>query len=187
MVGHCSLEAGILGSNPSPATMKEALIIVDVQNDFCNGISNGKEVIEPLNRIVNFARENGWLIVASRDWHTIGDHCIKNTDGASFNSDLLIDKDTIIISKENHSAFNNEGESLNMILRENNIKNVYIGGLATDFCVRNTAIDSVKNGYDTYIVWDASRGVFKKKSEEEVKKELIDSGIRIIALKEIIL
>ena len=172
--------------NPRGATMKEALIIIDVQNDFCNGISGGKEVIKPLNRIINFAKEKDWLIVASRDWHLNGNHCIRNTEGAKFSSDLLIDKNTIIISKESYSAFNNEGESLNIILRENNVKNVYIGGLATDFCVRNTAIDSVKNGYNTYIIWDASKGVFKKKSENKIKEELKNGGVNLVFLKEII-
>lgn len=166
--------------------IKEALIIVDVQNDFCDRIPNGKEIIEQLNKIILFARKNDWLILASKDWHSDGDHCLKDTNGARFNLDLSIDENTIIITKDTYSVFGNENISLTKILNENNIKKVYIGGLTVDYCVKETAIDSVKNGFNTYIIWDASKGIFKKKSKNEIKNELKNNGVNLIYLKDIL-
>lgn len=178
----------------------KALIIVDVQNDFCNGIPGGSTVVKPLNEIIKFAKKNNWIIVASRDWHPENTltmknrkaHCIRNSVGAKFHPDLLIDKNVTIISKgefdlsdKNYSAFNGDNLSLNKFLGDNNVETVYVAGLATDYCVRNTAIDSVKNGFNTYVVWDASRGVYSKKTKLDLKKEFTDNHVKIITSKTI--
>jgi len=175
--------------------MKKAVLIVDVQNDFCPGgsypVPHGDEVVKPLNKMINYAKKNGWLIAASRDWHPEytkdmdgwTPHCIQNTKGAQYHPDLKIDKDIPIINKgedlgdSHYSAFNGDIISLNELLRKNEVDEVYIGGLATDYCVKNTALDAAKLGYKTNVLWDASRGIYKRKTEDKVKKELIKAGV----------
>src|SRR5690348_15441040 len=110
--------------------MKKALVLVDVQKDFCPGgsypVSYGDEVVAPLNAMVVYAKQNKWLIAASRDWHPIETltmegwtaHCVEQTDGAKFHPQLLIDDSIIIISKgkdlsnAHYSAFNGDEISL---------------------------------------------------------------------------
>ena len=164
----------------------KALIIVDVQNDFCNSIPHAHKIIDSLNKTITFAKKNKWLIVASRDWHLSGDYCVKDTNGAEFNSELLIDENMTIISKESYSAFDGYNFSLDSFFKKNNIKEVYIAGLATDYCVKDTAIDSVKYGYNTHVIWDASQGLFNKKSEKEIENELKNNNVKIVFLKDIL-
>jgi nicotinamidase/pyrazinamidase len=75
---------------------------------------------------------------------------------------------------------------LDKLLKENDVEQVYIGGLALDYCVMNTALDAVDMGYKTFVLWDASRGIFRKKSEEEVKKELLEKGVEIVVTGEVL-
>lgn len=178
--------------------MKNALIVEDVQNDFLPGgaypVPKGDEVIEPINHLISYARDKGWLVVFSRDWHPVGmNHCVKNTEGAKFHPNLLIQLNDIIISKgedtsnKHYSTFNGDEISLLDLLRINNIANVYIAGLATDCCVLYTAIDSVKYGFDTSVVIDACRAVNKNGvTEEAAKKKMEISGIKLIHSKSII-
>lgn len=140
----------------------KALIIVDVQNDFCQGISKGNEVIEPLNRLIYFAKKNRWLVIASRDWHSKtalsnknwNPHCIKGTDGAKFHPELKINSGVKIISKGklgvgkiSYSVFNCDDLNLQNFLKQNKVREILFGGLATDYCVRYSALDSVKMGF----------------------------------------
>lgn len=184
--------------------MRKALIIVDVQNDFCPGgtypVPNGDEVVEPLNKMIDYAKKNNWFIVTSRDWHPVSTekltgwtpHCIQNTKGAEYHPDLKIDENILVINKgedlgESHySAFNGDNISLESLLRDARVEEVYIGGLAADYCVKNTAVDSAKKGFKTYVLWDATRGIFKKKTEDEVKNELIQNGVKLVKTKEIL-
>ncbi len=177
---------------------KKSLLIVDVQKDFCPGgalpVPKGDEVVEPLNKMIEFAEKEKWLIIASRDWHPritthfkeYGGlwpaHCVKNTEGAKFHPLLKIDG-TLIISKgmgrseDAYSAFDgktDDGKVLENILKEYGIEEIYIGGLATDYCVKATVIDALKNGFKTYLLLDACRAVNwssddEKKAIEEMK------------------
>lgn len=157
-------------------------------------------MVGPINKLIKFARNHHWLLIVSRDWHSESvlaienkkSHCIRNTEGAKFHPDLLINQDVTVISKgefdlgrNSYSAFNGDNLSLNKFLTDNNVDTVYLAGLATDYCVKNTAVDSVKNGFITYVVWDASKGVYSKKSEPETKKEFIKNQIKIITTKSI--
>jgi len=164
----------------------KALIIVDVQNDFCPGgaypVPNGDEVVRPLNSVLKFGRKHSWKIYASRDWHPRSAfkdnihkaHCIQETEGAKYHPLLDIKDDIDIVSKgrdsndTNYSAFNGDDKSLNQIMRRNKVKEVYIGGLALEFCVRATALDSARLGFKTYIFEDAVRHI----SEEKAKKAI---------------
>lgn len=166
---------------------RQALIIVDVQNDFCPGgllaVANGDEVVAPLNRLIAYARTHGWLIVASRDWHPQHTvhftqdrkdeagwpvHCVRETAGAEFHPDLDLNDDTIIITKGTdptdeggYSAFDGtspDGRSLGEIMRGEGITAVYVGGLATDHCVKATALDAITDR-NTYLLLDAVQAV----------------------------
>lgn len=181
--------------------LENALIMVDVQNDFCPGgslaVRAGDEVVGPLNAMVAHARKNGWLIIASRDWHPHEtthfkshgglwpDHCVYDTKGAEFHPDL----DTgaaIVVSKgtrvdENaYSAFQGSianGQVLDNILLSHGVKNLFIGGLATDYCVKATVLDAIKAGYKTVLLYDCSRAVnIDSMDGEKAEAEMVAAG-----------
>lgn len=157
---------------------KTAIILVDVQNDFCPGgslaVSDGDAVVEPLNTVAAKVRKAGGLVIATRDWHPVNHisfikqgglwppHCIQNTEGAAFHKELIIEDNDIIISKaeaedDAYSGF--EGTDLEEILRERGIDKLIIGGLATDYCVKNTVLDGLKSGFPVMLLEDAIRAV----------------------------
>ncbi len=156
-----------------------ALIIVDVQNDFCPGgalaVTQGDEVVPVLNRYAARFAEAGAPVYATRDWHPADHlsfeaqggiwplHCVQETGGAAFHPQLALPESTTIISKaqtpseEAYSGFMNT--DLAERLRVQGVERVYVGGLATDYCVKETVLDALKEGFDTYFLADASRGV----------------------------
>lgn len=114
-------------------------------------------------------------------------HCVQGTKGADFHSDLLYTSEDIVISKgqnervDSYSGFGTHPEKteLNDILRNNNIQEVYCVGLAFDYCVGSTAIDAAKNGYQTYLIRDATRSVAKE-SEKIMEERLNEVGVKLI-------
>lgn len=161
-----------------------ALIVVDVQNDFCPGgslaVPQSDRIIHVLNKYIDIFTKIDLPIFASRDWHPLNSkhfvtsggkwppHCIQNTFGAQFHSELHLPPQTIIISKgvnpeENgYSAFegrNSHGQFLKEILDEKKIGSLWIGGLATEYCVKTTAIDGQKAGLKVFILLDALQGI----------------------------
>jgi nicotinamidase/pyrazinamidase len=157
----------------------DALIIVDVQNDFCPGgalaVPEGDAVVPVLNRWTAEAEAHGVPVFASRDWHPPNHisfkqrggpwppHCVQGTGGAAFHPDLRLPRNVQIISKaeepdkDSYSAFG--GTDLAERLRRAGVKNVWIGGLAEDYCVRATALDAIKEGFKTHLITDATRAV----------------------------
>lgn len=153
----------------------DALIIVDVQNDFCPGgalaVDEGDAVAAPLSEL---AARFGH-VVASRDWHPADHcsfkanggiwpvHCVAETPGAAFHRDLVLPTGAEVISKatrreaDAYSAF--EGTDLADRLKGRGVRRTFIGGLATDYCVKHTVLDSVKHGFVTHLIVDACRGV----------------------------
>jgi nicotinamidase/pyrazinamidase len=157
---------------------KRALIVVDVQNDFCPGgslaVAQGDEVVEPLNQLITEFLERGEPVFKTRDWHppttkhfadyggTWPVHCVQNTKGAEFHPNLLDDIHIRVISKglgdeDRYSAF--DGTDLALQLERLGVKEVWIGGLATDYCVKNTVLDALKEGFSVKAVADAMRAV----------------------------
>lgn len=157
---------------------KRALIVVDVQNDFCPGgtlaVPHGDEVIPPLNKLISAFLERDEPVFKSRDWHppqtkhfaayggTWPIHCVRETKGAEFHVGLLDDVRIGIISKglgdeDCYSAF--DGTDLVSELQRLGVEEVWIGGLATDYCVKNTVLDALKNGFAVKAVEDAMRAV----------------------------
>ncbi|MBI4562712.1 MAG: bifunctional nicotinamidase/pyrazinamidase [Candidatus Rokubacteria bacterium] len=166
--------------NPS----SDALVIVDVQNDFCPGgslaVSDGDQVVPVLNQCIQrFAALNG-AIFASRDWHPVvtkhfkayggvwPPHCVQGTEGAEFHADLRLPRDAIVVSKgmdpdlDAYSCFQAEdpnGMPFAAALGERGIQRLFVGGLATDYCVKATVLDALREGFRAVVLEDAMRAV----------------------------
>jgi nicotinamidase/pyrazinamidase len=160
----------------------DALIIVDVQNDFCLGgalpVPEGDQVVPFLNDYITIFKKANAGIFATRDWHPPNHisfkaqggpwppHCVQNSEGAKFNPDLKLLSDTTIVSKatdplkEAYSGF--DGTELAKTLKTQGVMRVFVGGLATDYCVKNTVLDACKLGFETVLLLDAIRGINAK-------------------------
>ena len=182
------------------AEHKRALLIIDVQNDFCPGgalgVERGDEVVAPLNRLAREFLERGDVVVKTRDWHpevtkhfaTYGGtwpvHCVQGTRGAEFHSDLVDDPRMIVISKglgdeDSYSAFDSTG--LAELLRKRGVEEVWVGGLATDYCVKNTVLDAVREGFRVKVIADAVRAVnLQPGDDERALAEMREQGAEII-------
>ncbi len=173
----------------------DALIIVDVQNDFCPGgalpIEEGDRVVPVLNEWIAAAVDKALPVYASRDWHPAGHisfderggpwppHCIQDSDGAAFHPDLKLPATTIKVTKgvrfdqDQNSAFDETG--LTEQLRRDGIKRVWIGGLARDVCVLATVLDACRVGFDTRVIMDATRPVTTE-GGEDARKQMESAG-----------
>jgi nicotinamidase/pyrazinamidase len=180
---------------------KQALIVVDVQNDFCPGgalaVAHGDKVVEPLNRLIDEFLERGDPVYKSRDWHppttkhfeahvgTWPVHCVQNTKGAEFHQALRHDPRVEVISKglgdkDCYSAF--DETDLGDRLREQNVEEVVVGGLATDYCVKNTVLDALKNGFKVKAVENAMRPVDVQPGDgERAIEEMRAAGAEIVS------
>ena len=158
---------------------KKALIVVDVQNDFCPGgslaVAQGDEVVAPLNKLMKEFLDRGEPVYKTRDWHpektkhfaayggTWPVHCVQNTRGAEFHPDLLDDPRITTISKgfderaDGYSGF--DGTQLAQLLRDEGVEEIWVGGLATDYCVKQTVFDGLRNGFKVKALADAMRAV----------------------------
>jgi nicotinamidase/pyrazinamidase len=179
---------------------KRALIVVDVQNDFCPGgalaVSEGDEVVAPLNRLIEQFLARGDYVFKSRDWHpaktkhftqyggTWPVHCVQGTRGAQFHEALIEDPRIEIVSKgmgdeDSYSAF--DGTSLAAHLRERGVAEVWVGGLATDYCVKNTALDGLREGFEVFAVAEAMRPVEVKPGDgQRAIEEMQQAGAQIV-------
>lgn len=175
----------------------DALIIVDVQNDFCPGgalpVPEGDHVIPALNDYIKIFKKANVRIVATRDWHPSNHvsfkaqggpwplHCVQNSEGARFHPDLKLPSDTTIVSKatdplkEAYSGF--DGTELANTLEKQGVTRVFVGGLATDYCVKNTVLDARKLGFVTVLLLDAVRGINVKPDDvREAIAEMVKNG-----------
>jgi len=182
---------------------RSALLVVDLQNDFCPGgalpVSDGDRIVPRVNRAIELFERRGLPILASRDWHpretrhfkAFGGawppHCIQKTKGARFRPDLRLPKHAIILSKgmdpeeDSYSAFQavtKEGRDLESVLRDLDVNELFLCGLATDYCVRASAIDSSKRGFRTWVLEDAVRGVEAKPGDSAAAvADMKDHGV----------
>ncbi len=165
--------------NPILLQDSDALLVIDMQYDFLPGgslgVPEGDQVLAPINEAMARFAARGLPVYASRDWHPEDHcsfaarggpwppHCVAETRGAAFSDELALPADTVIISKADtadvdaYSAFN--GTALADHLRGHGITRVFVCGLATDYCVLNTALDALKNGFETVILPEAMRAV----------------------------
>lgn len=176
----------------------EALIIVDMQRDFMPGgtlpVPDGDKIIPTIEELIKKFKRKNALIVATRDWHPPNHisfrergglwpkHCVQNTKGAEIV--VKLPENAIIISKadepdkEAYSGF--EGTNLAEILQEKGVKRVYICGVATEYCVRATALDALKHGFEAYLIRNAIKGI-RPEDEEKALRELKEKGVKIIS------
>lgn len=157
----------------------DALVVVDVQNDFLPGghlaVPGGDEVVPVLIRYVAAFAARALPVYATRDWHTVDHcsfrerggpwppHCVAGSDGAQFPPGLDLPGYAVIVSKADaserdaYSGF--EGTNLEACLRAQSVKRLFVGGLATDYCVLNTVRDARRLGFDVFLLVDAIRAV----------------------------
>lgn len=175
----------------------DVLIIVDVQRDFCPGgalpVPDGDKVVPILNEFIKRFRKAGTQIYATRDWHPPNHisfqayggiwpaHCIQNSEGAAFHPDLTFPEEVKIVSKatdsskEAYSGF--DPPQLKVELEQKGIKRVFVGGLATDYCVKSTVLDALELGFETILLSDAIRGVNVNPGDSETAiEEMIRKG-----------
>ena len=163
---------------------RSALLVVDVQNDFCTGgalaVPGSERVVTALNRHLADAARQQVLVYASRDWHPAqtthfkeygGEwpvHCVQGTRGAAFHPNLQLPARTIVVTKGDrpdapgYSAFEGHTPSGDMLLedlRHNGVTHLFIGGLATDYCVRASVLDALRAGLQVTVLDDAIAGV----------------------------
>ncbi len=163
---------------------RSALLVVDVQKDFCPGgtlaVPGGNRVVSVLNGYIAGAEAHGTPVYASRDWHPVVTshfkpyggtwpaHCVQHTAGAGFHPDLHLPASAIVISKgqdpasHGYSAFEgmtSAGRRLLDDLRARGVTHLQVGGLATDYCVKQSVLDARRFGLDVTVLGDAIAGV----------------------------
>jgi nicotinamidase/pyrazinamidase len=193
-------------------TAKRALLIIDMQHDFCPGgalpAEGGHDIVPILNRSIEMFTKHDYPVFASRDWHPEGSahfkerggpwppHCVQGTEGAEFHQDLQLPENVVVITTgddpeedEGYSAFEgatDEGKSLKSALENAGVEEVFIGGLATDYCVRASALDAVKAGFRTHLLLDAIRGVNVNPGDADMAiEEMKRAGVHITSSEHI--
>ena len=189
--------------HPQPG---DVLLVTDIQNDFLLGgslaVAGGDEVVPVLNRYIDAFVAQGLPVYATRDWHPAGHcsfhaqggpwpvHCVAGTHGAAFAATLTLPPDTTLISKatspdqEAYSSF--QGTDLDSRLRAAGIHRVFIGGLATDYCVLNTVRDARRLGYAVVLLTDAIRAVDVQPGDgKRAEAEMVGLGAQCITLNRV--
>jgi len=182
----------------------DALIIVDMQKDFSTGgalpVPGTEEIVPVINSYIELFHEKGLPIFTTRDWHPENHtsfkenggiwprHCVQWSRGAEFVDNLKVPPGTFIINKadrpelEAYSGF--QGTLLDSLLKERGVKRLFICGVATDYCVKNTALGGLNLGYTVFVLKDGVRGVFPE-TTESAKRELLSRGAIFIEKEEI--
>jgi nicotinamidase/pyrazinamidase len=202
----------------------KALLIVDVQNDFCPGgaleVPEGDQVAPVINRLARRFE----AVIQTQDWHPAGhasfasshegkepfetakmpygeqvlwpDHCVQGTAGADFHRDLITQHTQLIIRKgfrkgiDSYSAFYENDQStstgLRGYLRERDIDHLYITGLAADFCVKWSALDGLKEGFEVTVVEDAVKGIDMDGSAAQAWDEMTEAGAKRVTSSELL-
>ncbi len=178
----------------------KALLIVDVQNDFCPGgalaAPNGDEVVPVINELMSKFS----VVVASKDWHPEDSvhfenwplHCVQNTKGAEFHPDLNDQSIEKVFLKgtsgkdDGYSAFEATNENLKKYLLDKNVDKIYVAGLTTEYCISDTAINAIKEGFDTFVVTDAIRPVNVNEGDgEKALQKMKEAGIQLVESSDI--
>jgi nicotinamidase/pyrazinamidase len=184
---------------------KDALVLVDPQIDFCPGgalpVVDGDKIMPILNQYIGKFRRAGVPIFATRDWHpektshfnTGGGpwppHCIQGSKGAQFHPHLKLPLEAVIVSagmgsdEDGYSGFlgrDDSGAQLADLLRQRGVERIFVGGLATDYCVKHTVIDGLKQGFKVVLLEDAVRGVnLRPGDSKQAIEEMVRSGAEV--------
>jgi nicotinamidase/pyrazinamidase len=190
---------------------RDALIVVDVQNDFCPGgalgVPGGDAVVPVMNRYLERFGAAGAPVYLSRDWHPAvtrhfkayggvwPPHCVQGTRGAEFHPGLAPPAGAVVVSKgmdpeqDAYSAFQAEdpsGRPFPAVLERQGVRRVYVGGLATDYCVRATALDAARAGLEVVLLTDAIGAVDLEPGDgARALEEMRAAGARLTTLKEL--
>ncbi|MGQ7868507.1 isochorismatase family protein [Sunxiuqinia sp. sy24] len=173
----------------------KALLLVDLQNDFLPGgalpAPDGNSIIPVVNALIDQFE----LVIASKDWHPNNSihfqkwpiHCLANSAGAAFPEELNQHKIKTVLLKgtrnsdDGYSAFEATNIQLTNILNENQVDQLYVCGLTTEYCVKNTVLDALNAGYQTYVVKEAVAAVKAQPGDEEKAwEEMQDAGAIIV-------
>lgn len=163
---------------------RDALLLVDIQNDFTPGgalaVPEGDRIVPIANWYARLFERRGLPVIATRDWHPSQTkhfqawggvwppHCVQGTKGAEFQPQLSLPDDAVIVSKgmdpeqDAYSAFQAEtavGTPLAGELRARGVKRLFIGGLATDYCVLASTLDALEQGFEVFVLEDAVKGI----------------------------
>ena len=183
----------------------KALVIVDVQNDFCPGgtlaVAGGDRVAAPLARLAARFAAAGLPVFASRDWHPPDTahfqnadgpwpvHCVRDTPGAELHPDLVLPPEAVILSKgvdpqaDGYSAFearDEAGRDLVELLRAAGVDHLLVGGLATDYCVRATVLAALARGLRVSLLTDAVAGVNVQPGDaDRAIEEMVAAGAQL--------
>ena len=177
----------------------DALLIIDVQKDFCIGgtleVPDADGIIPVLNQCIEEAVKKNIRIYASRDWHPKGHisfherkgkwppHCIQDTEGAQFHSDLYLPENTIVVTKgvrfdqDQNSAFDQTGLAYQM--KQDNIRRLWVGGLALDVCVLESVMDALKTGLKIKLIKAATRPVDPQNGRKAIE-DMAKAGAEIV-------
>ena len=178
----------------------KALLIVDVQNDFCPGgalaVPDGDKVVAVINQLIDHFP----LVLASKDWHPSESvhferwpvHCVRDTRGAEFHPALEAGQIHRVLLKgtkntdDGYSAFEAQNTDLTQLLTEKAVDELYVTGLATDYCVKASALDAIKSGLKTTVITDAIAGVeLQEGDSEKALEEMRAAGVRLMKSKEL--
>lgn len=180
----------------------DALLIIDVQIDFCPGgslpIEDGDQIVPVLNEWIEAVRVKEIPVYASRDWHPNKHpsfkengglwpvHCLQDSLGAGFHPDLNLPEETVLISKgvrfdqDQNSAFDQTG--LAVQLRKDGIRRLYVGGLAEDVCVLATVLDACHEGFETVLIRDATRSI-SQEGGRAARETMRAAGAQFISME----
>jgi nicotinamidase/pyrazinamidase len=180
--------------------MKTALVVVDVQNDFCPGgalaVAEGDQIIAPTNRLIRYFHSQKALVLYTRDWHPANHcsfkdfggpwpvHCVQDTPGAKFHRNLDVPDDAVIMNK----AWQPDSEDFSGIssselfprLVQDNVRRVVLVGLATEYCIKATALNARAEGFEVMVITDAIRPVNVRHGDGQ--RALDDMSARGVAL-----
>lgn len=186
-----------------------ALIVVDVQNDFADPegslyVRGGEDVVDIINAEITTARRNGASVVYSQDWHPARTphfeidggvwpvHCVKDTWGAALHPGLVVDGPIVTKGSNGEDGYSGftvrdpqtgaeTSTGLTELLREDNVTRVVVTGLAGDVCVKHTALDALRLGFDTVVLDAATRDVERDPGDGvRARQEMVDAGVRVV-------
>jgi nicotinamidase/pyrazinamidase len=189
----------------------DALVVVDLQNDFCLdgalAVRDGDAIVPVVNRYLEQFRAAGAPVFLTRDWHprvtrhfqayggVWPPHCVQGTSGARFHPGLATPAEAVVVSKgmdpsaDAYSAFQAEDDSGRLLgdaLAARGVRRIYVGGLATDYCVRATALDAIREGLEVVVLRDAIGAVDLEPGDgARAIGEMRDAGARTVTLNEL--
>jgi len=185
----------------------DALILVDVQNDFCPSgalaVPGGDKVAATLSRVANEFKRRGARVYASQDWHhprhssfkeqggLWPPHCVQDTWGAEFHQNLRLPEGTVIVRTgtnpllEVHSAFTDS--DLERRLGRAGVGRLFIGGLATEYGVVHAVLDARQKGFETYVLTDAIAALNAKPEDGvEALRKMEKAGAKLATVAEVV-